>query len=150
MKSRIRELREYLGLTQAAFGERVGVSRDVVNNLERGRVALTGIKAKAICTAFHVSFDWLMGEDCDMFASSEEAVVEELVRKMRLSDKQAQILRLFARMDEKKRELVAEAFFQLIETAREESCDGTIRQIPASRVKREDPVVPNTTEGCDT
>ena len=38
MNERIRLLREKKGLSRAAFGERIGVSGDVINNLERGRV----------------------------------------------------------------------------------------------------------------
>ena len=36
---RIRELRkDYLNLSQAAFGEKLGVNRDVINNIEKTTV----------------------------------------------------------------------------------------------------------------
>lgn len=80
MKTRIRELREHLGLTQATFSERLGMSRDMVNNLERGRVLLTELKARAICTAFNVNYDWLMGGDAPMYRemSREEELFQWL------------------------------------------------------------------------
>lgn len=80
MKTRIRELRDHLGLTQTVFSERLGMSRDMVNNLERGRVALTELKARAICTAFNVNYDWLMGEDVPMYRemSREEELFQWL------------------------------------------------------------------------
>ena len=39
MNERIRCLREELGLSRAAFGQRIGVSGDVINNLESCRNA---------------------------------------------------------------------------------------------------------------
>lgn len=38
MHSRIREVRKMAGLTQAEFGERLGVSRDVIGNIEYNRL----------------------------------------------------------------------------------------------------------------
>ena len=78
--TRVRELREKLGLSQAAFSDRVGMSRDMVNNLERGRVTLTELKAKAICNEFNVNYDWLMNGNGTMFQelSREEELMQWL------------------------------------------------------------------------
>ena len=37
MKNRVRELREQAGLSQAELGAAVGVSRQTINSIERGR-----------------------------------------------------------------------------------------------------------------
>ena len=37
MKNRVRELREQAGLSQAEMGAAVGVSRQTINSIERGR-----------------------------------------------------------------------------------------------------------------
>ncbi len=37
MKNRVRELREQAGLSQAELGAGVGVSRQTINSIERGR-----------------------------------------------------------------------------------------------------------------
>ena len=67
MNERIRILRERLKLSRAAFGEKIGVSGDVINNLERGRVEVKGHILKLICAEFHVSENWLRTGDGDMF-----------------------------------------------------------------------------------
>jgi putative transcriptional regulator len=37
MKNRVKELREQAGLSQGALGDAVGVSRQTINSIERGR-----------------------------------------------------------------------------------------------------------------
>ena len=59
MNNRIREIRENLGLTRAEFGERIGVSGDVVNNLERGRIDIKEERIKLICSTFNINEEWL-------------------------------------------------------------------------------------------
>ena len=61
---RIKELRkEHLKLSQAAFGERLGVNRDVINNIENNRLSKPEQKLslmKLICKEFQVNEDWLL------------------------------------------------------------------------------------------
>ena len=42
MNSRIKEVRKAKGLSQAAFGAPFGANRDMINNVENGRAAVTG------------------------------------------------------------------------------------------------------------
>lgn len=69
MNERIKELREYLGMSRAVFGERLGISGDVVNNLERGRVEIKEDRIKLICSIFGVDENWLRYGKGDKFQS---------------------------------------------------------------------------------
>ena len=59
LHERIKELRKnYLHLSQTEFGEKVGVSRSVINNIERNVLARPDHKLslmKLICTKFNVN-----------------------------------------------------------------------------------------------
>lgn len=59
MYKRIEEIRKYHKLSRAGFGERLGVSGDVINNLERGRVEIKEHILKLICMEYGVNEDWL-------------------------------------------------------------------------------------------
>lgn len=59
MNKRIKLLRESLKLSRSAFGEKIGVSGDVINNLERGRVEIKNDRIKLICSVFNINEDWL-------------------------------------------------------------------------------------------
>ena len=60
MNERIRLLREDKALSRAAFGEKLGVSGDVINNLERGRVEPKDHIIKLICAEYSVNEKWLL------------------------------------------------------------------------------------------
>lgn len=72
---RIKELRKNtLKMSQAAFGERLGVNRDVINNIENNRLSRPEQKLsllKLICKEFSVSEEWLLNGNGEMFASNE-------------------------------------------------------------------------------
>lgn len=67
---RIKELRKELGLNQEEFGERLGVSRSVIANIEYDRLKRPDQKEslyKLICKEFNVSEEWLRTGNSEMF-----------------------------------------------------------------------------------
>ncbi|KIL38674.1 transcriptional regulator [Gordoniibacillus kamchatkensis] len=67
MHDRIKAIREHLGLSQREFGEKLGVSRDVISNLEYNRVQPKELLLKHICELFSVNEKWLQTGEGDMF-----------------------------------------------------------------------------------
>lgn len=59
MNERIKILRESMELSRAAFGKCLGISGDMVNNMERGRVEIREDRIKLICSTFNINEDWL-------------------------------------------------------------------------------------------
>lgn len=59
INDRIRALREELGLSQTAFGEPIGLSRDEVKNIEYKKTAPKEITIPLICKEYSVSEAWL-------------------------------------------------------------------------------------------
>lgn len=68
---RIRKLRkEKLHLSQTEFGQKLGVSRSVIKNIELNALARPDQKEplyKLICKEFHVNYDWLVNGNGDPF-----------------------------------------------------------------------------------
>jgi len=63
LHERIKALRRAQGLSQDAFGQRLGVSRSVVNNLERGVLVNSNSiipLVKLMAKEFSVSEEWLL------------------------------------------------------------------------------------------
>ena len=68
----IRALRELKNMSRREFGEALYVSQDVINNLERNRVAPTELMIKCICDTFHVNREWLETGEGEMFETSTQ------------------------------------------------------------------------------
>lgn len=69
---RIKELRKTLNLTLDKFGERVGVGKTAISNIERGNRNLTEQMFKSICREFNVNSDWLRTGSGEMFNTFSE------------------------------------------------------------------------------
>lgn len=75
MNNRIREVREHFKLTQTEFGERLGVSRDVIGNIEYNRLKNPKQKEpiiKLICSTFGVNEIWLRSGEGEMLQAMTE------------------------------------------------------------------------------
>ena len=67
----IRTLRNKLGLSQTEFGAKLGVSRDVINNIENDRVPLKPALLKLICSVYHVDSEWFETGEGDPFVKKD-------------------------------------------------------------------------------
>lgn len=102
---RVRLLRkDTLKMSMEAFGKRLGVSRDVINNIEHNRLAKPDQKLslyKLICSEFNISEDWLLNGVGDMYASNEAEYNSLIDRVMTGQNEFAKnIFKTFALFDE--------------------------------------------------
>lgn len=74
--SRMKELREALGLSMPAFGRKLGSSRDVIANIEYGRVEPREVFLSHVCEVYGVHPKWLFFGEGIMF--DEEAGSEQV------------------------------------------------------------------------
>jgi len=83
-KSRIKAIRKDAGLTQAAFGERIGITQNYVALIEGGSREPSDRTIRDICREFHVSEAWLRTGAGEMYADKtrEELITEEVTRMM--------------------------------------------------------------------
>lgn len=67
MGERVKELRTALGLSGEKFGEKIGVKRSAISDIERGRNNLSEQNILAICREFNVNEEWLRTGTGEMF-----------------------------------------------------------------------------------
>lgn len=79
---RIREVRNTLGLTLEKFGDRLGVTKVAISNIEKGNRNLTEQMTKAICREFNVDDMWLTTGDGEMFIDNDDDFIERIDRIM--------------------------------------------------------------------
>ncbi len=79
---RVKEIRKTLGLTLEKFGERIGVTRGSMSNIENGNRNLTEQMTKSICREFSVDYMWLTTGDGEMFIDTDDDFIERIDRIM--------------------------------------------------------------------
>ncbi len=71
INDRIKQLRKTLKLSQTDFGKNLGVSRDVINNLDRSAVEPKPLILEHICSVYNVNPDWLLHGTGEMFVERD-------------------------------------------------------------------------------
>lgn len=109
---RMKMIREQNNMTQAEFGKRLGISRDVYANIENDRLKKPEAKEpiiKLICKEFGVSYQWLVNGLGEM-NDSDENEAQEIVDSVMTGDNEfaKKVLVAFARMSEEKWKLIRE------------------------------------------
>lgn len=103
---RIKYIRTDLKLSQESFGETIGVSRDVVNNLERGRVEIKEYMLKLISKIHNVNYFWLTEEIGEPYLSPPPILVVQAIEKYELDDMDQTIIEEYVKLEPEARKVI--------------------------------------------
>lgn len=107
---RVREVRKSLGLTLEKFGEKIGMKKNSVSQIENGKNNVTDANVKAICREFNISEEWLRTGSGEMRIPVEDeavAAVSDLVEKSNpLYDVIKGIMIAYQKLDGPSREVI--------------------------------------------
>ena len=67
LNERVKQLRKTLDLTMEKFGDRLGVKKNSISQIESGKNSLTEQRIKSICREFDVDEEWLRNGTGSMF-----------------------------------------------------------------------------------
>lgn len=71
MEKRIQQIRTELRLSQAELGEKIGLTRSGVSNLENGKRKVSNKHIKLLCSELNISESWLRTGEGDMFQTAD-------------------------------------------------------------------------------
>lgn len=98
---RVRELRKALSLTLEKFGQRIGVGKSTISDIENGRRSLSEHMTKSICREFGADYIWLTTGEGEMFVESDDDIMESIDRIMSGENEfHKNLFKAFARLDE--------------------------------------------------
>lgn len=121
MHDRIRDLRKnYLHMSQAAFGSKLGVNRDVINNIENNRLAKPEQKLsliKLMCREFSVNEEWLLNGIEPMIAQPETFSLDQYLKERGCTALEMEIVKAYFELDIDTRQKVFEHFRARLSTA---------------------------------
>ena len=97
--SRIRLLREALGLSQEEFGLKLGLKKSTISLNESGRNAVKESTILAACREFGVSYDWLTEGIGPMYVPQSDSDIELITRAMEgKNENKKQLIRILSAM----------------------------------------------------
>lgn len=111
---RIKLLRKkHLKMTQEIFGNRLGVSRDTIGNIELNRLARPDQKLsliKLICKEFSVNEDWLLNGNEPVFIEPDTFSLDEFVKQRGATELEKQIVKTYFDLDPDTRAMLVDHF----------------------------------------
>lgn len=123
MHDRIRDLRKnYLHMSQAAFGSKLGVNRDVINNIENNRLAKPEQKLsliKLMCREFSVNEEWLLNGIEPMIAQPETFSLDQYLKERGCTALEMEIVKAYFELDMDTRQKVFDHFQARLSAAKE-------------------------------
>lgn len=114
INNRVKQIRLSLKLSQPKFGEKLGVSRDVISNIELERVEPKDMLLRHICKTYNVNPLWLTEGKGDMFFEVAEGFLDDLAIEYELTDIEKKIVSNFVKLPANERAQVIETIKKII------------------------------------
>lgn len=106
MNTRIKAVRNALGMTQEEFAKRIGVKRNTIATYEMGRSTPSDAGLALICREFNINETWLRTGSGDMFLPKSENAIDALVKEYHLSEASRALLITFCELNESDQDLI--------------------------------------------
>lgn len=87
MNERLKQIREYTGLSQKEFSERIHIGASTLAMLETGDRKIKDLHISLICAAFDIDEHWFRtGEGCMLVQQARDEKIAYLIRQMLKED----------------------------------------------------------------
>lgn len=127
MNERIKQVRLKLGLSQEEFGNRLGVGRGAITNIELNKVDPKPLFVSLICREFRVSENWLRTGEGEMFLPfDQDEELAQVMAEIHLSDDELirSIIKGYWRLDDKAKAAVRSLVKDLATALEKEETSG--------------------------
>ena len=106
MNERIKLLRTILGLSGEKFGERIGLSKFAISNIETGKNNLTEQTIISLCREYNVNEEWLRTGNGEMFIETKESFLNNISKQFSLDDLDIKIIESYLNLSPDGREFI--------------------------------------------
>ncbi|MFL0164546.1 helix-turn-helix domain-containing protein [Candidatus Clostridium helianthi] len=102
---RIKHLRkEVLNLTQANFGEKIGLKSTAIGQMESGDRNVTDRTVILICNSFDVNENWLRAGELPIFDKKSDELLDQLAAKYNLKDAEKRAFEAYLKLSQSDRD----------------------------------------------
>ncbi len=108
---RVRYIRKDKKMTLEKFGEKIGLKKNSLSQIENGKNDLTEQNKKAICREFHVNYAWLSEGIGDIYNNIGETLIDRLADEFQLSPLQIKMIEAIMKLDDEQINMFTSKFF---------------------------------------
>ena len=114
---RIQYIRKDLNMSQKTFGDTVGVSRDVVNNMEHDRPEAKEHMLRLISKTHNVNYFWLTEEKGDVYLSPPSIIMNDVIDRYNLDDVDVSLSKEYVKLDPDVRNAIKQLIINVVKKA---------------------------------
>ena len=103
---KIKYLRTYLNMTQTEFGKRLGVSIDVIKNLEYNRARFSDLLLNHMFDVYHVNREWWETGEGEPVEPATASEYDEIISQLKTKPAIRSILNCWARMNDEQQQFL--------------------------------------------
>lgn len=115
MNTRIKEVRETKGLSQAEFAEMLNLKRNSISLIEVGKRNPSDRTIMDICSKFNVSEEWLRTGTGQMFVKTPSSTMDQLKKEFNLDDFSYNLVYQYLKLDPEQRRSVRDFFYNVVD-----------------------------------
>ena len=116
MNTRIKEVREAKGLSQADFAEMLNLKRNSISLIEVGKRNPSDRTIVDICNTFNVSEEWLRTGEGEMFVETPSSTMDQLKKEFNLESFDYNLVYQYLKLDADQRRTVRDFFYNVVES----------------------------------
>lgn len=139
MNTRIKEIREARGLSQADFAEMLNLKRNSISLIEVGKRNPSDRTIIDICNTFNVSEEWLRTGVGEMFITPS-STMEKLKQEFDLDDFSYNLVYQYLKLDSDQRQTIRDFFYNVVAKSTDKDLYGTVPDTQDDLEKENSPV----------
>lgn len=140
MNTRIKEIREAKGLSQADFAEMLKLKRNSISLIEVGKRNPSDRTIIDICNTFNVSEEWLRTGVGEMFIKTPSSTMEKLKQEFDLDDFSYNLVYQYLKLDSDQRQTIRDFFYNVVAKSTDKDLYGTVPDTQDDLEKKTSPI----------
>lgn len=114
LNSRIKELREKLGMSQTEFAENLSLKRNSISLIEVGKRNPSNRTILDICNKFNVSEEWLRHGTGEIFLETPSNVIERLQQEFNLDEFCCNLIHEYLKLENEQRKVIQDFLCSIV------------------------------------
>ena len=102
---RILYIRKELGLSQEAFGSKIGIKKSSMSSIEKNKSNPSEQTIKFICKEFNVNYSWLVKGTGDIFVETDDALLQALKEEYNLDDMHLKLIKEILKLSDQEKDV---------------------------------------------